>query len=421
MNVRLDLSPLKSSKAYRRLFAAGGIATLGQQATYVATAYQLREVTHSTLAVGSLGLVELLPLLAFGLYGGVIADRFNRRNVTVISQIILLLATVLLTLNALGHHQHAWPIYVLDAFLISAGSVQTPSISALNQSLVTHDQQPAAAVLGSIRMTLAAIVGPAVGGLLCVSFGAAWAFFLNDIALVISIAYLLTLRGLPEQPRSEGSHSVLFKEGISYAKTRPDILGTYCIDLLAMAFAYPVIMLPFVAAQFHSRIALSVLYVALPFGALVATLTSGWTKQIHHHGRAVVYAAALWGAGVAVFGYFSNLWIVFLGLAFAGGADAMSAVFRQTMWNQSIPPEVRGRMGGIEMISYALGPMAGQFRSGAMATWSTLRFSLTFGGLASTGSIGAVAVALPALWKYDARTNPYVAEVRRIREAEVAE
>jgi hypothetical protein len=154
----------------------------------------------------------------------------------------------------------------------------------------------------------------------------------------------------------------------------------------------------------------------LPGGALLATLASKWTLRVHRLGRGLVFAAAGWGIGIAIFGYSSTLWIVFLGLAGAGGADAYSGAFRQTIWNQSIPPSVRGRMGGLEMISYALGPMAGQFRAGAMAAWTSLRFSLTFGGLACTGSIGAVAAGLPSLWRFDSRSDPHVAEVRELRE-----
>jgi MFS family permease len=184
-----------------------------------------------------------------------------------------------------------------------------------------------------------------------------------------------------------------------------------------MVFAFPVVMLPFVAARFHDSYALSILYCGLPAGALLAGLTSRWTRRIHRYGRAIVAAAAVWGLGIALFGFSSSLWIVVFGLAVGGGADAVSGIFRNTMWNESIPPDVRGRMAGIEMISYSVGPTAGQFRAGVMAAWTTLRFSLTFGGLACTGSVGVVAAALPSLWRFDARSDVHVAAVRALREA----
>jgi len=229
---------------------------------------------------------------------------------------------------------------------------------------------------------------------------------------------LSSLRATATNARLDDGDVAAMRTGVRYALSRPDIIGTYIIDLHAMILAFPVVMVPFVAARFHDTYALSLLYCGLPAGALVASLTSGWSRRIHRYGRAIVVAAALWGLGIVLFGYSSSLWLVLLGLAIGGAADAISGIFRTTMWNESIPPEMRGRMAGIEMISYSLGPTAGQFRAGVMAAWTTLRFSLTFGGLACTGSVGAVAVALPALWRFDARSDVHVAEVRALRSGE---
>ena len=229
------------------------------------------------------------------------------------------------------------------------------------------------------------------------------------------------LSGLARQlapTSSDESDRAALRAGVAFLRARPDIVGTYVIDLLAMTFAFPVAMLPFVAARFPESYALSLLYCGLPAGALVFTLVSGWTRHVHHYGRAVVASAALWGLGIALFGFSTSLWLVLAGLAVAGGADSLSGIFRSTMWNESIPPEVRGRMAGMEMISYSLGPTAGQFRAGVMAAWTSLRFSLTVGGLACTGSVGVVAAALPSLWKFDARHDVNVARVRELRAAE---
>ncbi|MDE3065671.1 MAG: MFS transporter, partial [Acidobacteriota bacterium] len=207
------------------------------------------------------------------------------------------------------------------------------------------------------------------------------------------------------------------RRGLRYARTRPDLLGTYVVDLLAMAWAYPVVMLPFVAERYHETYALSVLYLGLPVGALLATLTSAWTRRVHRYGRAVAAAAALWGLGIALFGYATSLWLAVLGLMIGGGADAVSGVFRQTMWNESISPDMRGRMAGVELISYSVGPTAGQFRAGVTAAWTTMRFSLTLGGLGCAGSVLAVTAALKSMWRFDARTDPHVASVRASRAA----
>jgi MFS family permease len=415
--IGVDLTPLRVSKQYRRLYIAGFVTALGSQATYVAVPFQLRLLTHSTLDVGSLGLAELMPLIVFGLYGGVLADRLNRRRLIISMEQVLMVSTAVLFVNALLPHPQAWILYV-DAFVAAgAGSLQRPSIEAMNQMFVPHDLQRAASTLANIRSTTASIIGPALGGFAAVEFGAGSVYLANLVTFSLSLILLYTLRATAASVPAEGDVAAL-RSGIRYVMSRPDIVGTYVIDLLAMILAFPVVMLPFVAARFHETYALPLLYCGIPAGALVATLTSGWSRAVHRYGRAIVVAAALWGLGIALFGYSSTLWLVFLGLAVGGGADAISGIFRTTMWNESIPPEMRGRMAGIEMISYSLGPTAGQFRAGVMAAWTTLRFSLTFGGLACTGSVGAVALALPRLWSFDSRTDPHVAEVREMRSGE---
>jgi MFS family permease len=414
-HIGVDLTPLRISREYRQLYIAGFITAMGSQATYVTIPFQLKQLTHSPFDVGALGLFELVPLIVFGLYGGVLADRMNRRTLIIIMEALLMIATSVVLVNALLPHPQVWILYADAVVAAAVSSLQRPSIEALNQTFVPHEMQRAASTLANIRYTTASIIGPALGGLVAVGAGPGFVYGANLVTFAISL-YLLS--GLARQlsPAShDDSDSVAMKAGVSFLRSRPDIVGTYVIDLLAMTFAFPVAMLPFVAARFHSTYALSLLYCGLPAGALVFTLVSGWTRRVHHYGRAVVASAALWGLGIAVFGYSSSLWLGLVGLAIAGGADSLSGIFRSTMWNESIPPDIRGRMAGMEMISYSLGPTAGQFRAGVMAAWTSLRFSLTFGGLACSGSVGVVGAALPSLWRFDARSDLNVAAVRELR------
>lgn len=414
----LDLSPLRVSRQYRLLYIAGFITTLGSQATYVTVPFQLKALTNSPLAVGSLGLFELVPLIVFGLYGGVLADRLNRRRLIITTEQALMMSTAVLLVNATLSHPQAWILYADAVVVAGVSSLQRPSIEALNQGYVPHELQRAASALANLRWTSASIIGPALGGLAAVVVGPAAVYGANLVTFTLSLVLLFALQPTASSRESSSGDGAALALGLRYAQSRPDLLGTYIIDLLAMVLAFPVVMLPFVAERFHETYALGLLYCGLPFGALVATLSSSWTRGVHHYGRAIVVAAAVWGLGIALFGYASTLWLVMLGLAIGGGADAVSGIFRSTMWNESIPPDVRGRMAGIEVISYSLGPTAGQFRAGVMAAWTTLRFSLTFGGLACTGSVGVVAAALPRLWAFDARTDDYVAQVRAIRARE---
>ncbi len=418
--IGVDFSPLRVSKQYRRLFLAGAVTSLGTQATYVTVPYQLKQLTHSPLQVGALGLAELLPLIVCGLYGGILADRMNRRTLIISMEASLMVVTGLILLNAVQPHPFVWVLYAAAFVSAAVASLQNPSVAALNQSLVPHDLQRASATLQMISRTISSIIGPALGGLVAVAVGPRYVYGANLVTFTVS---LFVLSGLAHQlppVSTEESDRAALRAGVSFLKSRPDIVGTYIIDLVAMTFAFPVAMLPFVAARFHETYALSLLYCGLPVGALLATVTSSWTHRIHHYGRAIGAAAAAWGLGIALFGYSSSLWWVLIGLAVAGGADALSGVFRSTMWNESIRPDMRGRMAGMEMISYSLGPTAGQFRAGVMAAWTSLRFSLTVGGLACSGAVGVVATALPSLWRFDARSDVHVREVRALREAEAS-
>ena len=418
--IGVDFSPLRVSKQYRRLFLAGAVTSLGTQATYVTVPYQLKQLTQSPLQVGALGLAELLPLIVCGLYGGILADRMNRRTLIISMEASLMVVTGLILLNAVQPHPFVWVLYAAAFVSAAVASLQNPSVAALNQSLVPHDLQRASATLQMISRTISSIIGPALGGLVAVAVGPRYVYGANLVTFTVS---LFVLSGLAHQlppVSTEESDRAALRAGVSFLKSRPDIVGTYIIDLVAMTFAFPVAMLPFVAARFHETYALSLLYCGLPVGALLATVTSSWTHRIHHYGRAIGAAAAAWGLGIALFGYSSSLWWVLIGLAVAGGADALSGVFRSTMWNESIRPDMRGRMAGMEMISYSLGPTAGQFRAGVMAAWTSLRFSLTVGGLACSGAVGVVATALPSLWRFDARSDVHVREVRALREAEAS-
>jgi len=381
----LDLAPLRVSATYRRLYAAGFVTNIGSQATYVTVAFQLKQLTNSALAVGIIGLVELAPLIIFGLYGGVIADHFNRRTIVIASEFGLMCAAIALIINASVAHPSALMLYIVVAFAAVGDGLQRPSLDALNQELVPHEMQRQASALGMFRWTFGAIVGPAIGGFVAVSYGCRVVYIADVITFAVSLAFLL---------------------------------GTYLVDLAAMMLAYPMFMLPFVADHFHQTYALAALYAAMPLGALVASLTSKWTVRVHHYGRAVALAAALWGVGIALFGWTSSLLVAVVGLFWAGAADSISAMFRGTMWNQSIPPDVRGRMASIEMLSYSIGPRVGQFRSGAMTAAFGLRTSLALGGLACAGVCAALPVVLPELWKFDVRSNADVANVSSIRAQE---
>jgi len=409
------LAPLRASRAFRRLFAFSSVSALAAEAAYVALMFQLAKLTHSPLAVGALGAVELVPIVIFGLYGGVIADHWDRRRVLITTETLSALFIGLLAWNASLTHPHLALLYVLAGALAAASGVQRPSYTAMFQHSVPHAQQRQAATLEMVQGTGAALLGPVLGGVGAVLLGPWVVFAVAAACVVVTIPLLMALPPAPPTNESEGiAWDSLFAGG-RYALSRRDVLGTYVIDLVAMIFAFPVSLLPFVAAEYHASYALGALYCALPAGALIVALTERWTKKVAHYGRAVVAAAVVWGLGIVGFGCSHVLVVAWIFLAVAGGADAVSGIFRTTMWNESIPPDVRGRMAGIELLSYSVGPTSGQVRAGALAAATTVRTSLVLGGAVCAAGCAVLPAALRATWRFDARTDEHVAEVARLR------
>jgi MFS family permease len=206
----------------------------------------------------------------------------------------------------------------------------------------------------------------------------------------------------PADAASPSLRSVI--DGLRYAGSRPELIGTYVVDMNAMFFGMPLAVFPALATRLGDPAVVGLLYAAPAAGAVVASLTSGWSARVHRHGRAIVYAAIAWGVAIACFGLSSALWLALLFLAAAGAADEISGLFRGVIWNETIPDALRGRLAGVEMLSWASGPTLGTAEAGAAASLVGLRASVVAGGVLCAAGSGAITAALPAFWRYDART-----------------
>ena len=414
--LRVDITPLRESRDFRLLFWAGTVFYLGGMVSYVALPYQLYTLTGSNFAVGALGIVELVPLVVFGLYGGALADHVDRRRMLVATGAAQVLLTALLALNAFLADPQVWVIYVLGALLAVSQSLQRPSKEALEPRTVKHDQIMAASALSSLGIQVGLLAGPAVGGVLLAAYGAAWCYVVDVAGLLVATALFAALRPYPVTDRSNPPSLRGIQEGISYAFRRRDLLGTYVVDIVAMLMAMPTVLFPALAADvFHRPEVLGLLYSAGTVGSLLATVSSGWTKHVHHHGRAVVVAAACWGAAIALAGISPSVWLMLVFLVLAGGADMISGIFRSTVWNQTIPDSMRGRLAGIEMLSYSIGPLGGQARAGLVADAWSVRASITSGGILCVAGVVTVAVWLRDFWAYDERTDEHATRERELR------
>lgn len=414
-----DLGPLRDSRDFRLLTASGVVTMFGTFVTMVAVPYQMKELTGSYVAVGLVSLAEFVPMVVCGLWGGAIADAADRRKVILLSEIGLTLTSAMLMVNAMLPDPQIWVLYVVGALATGIASLQRPSLESLIPQVVRHDQLNAAAVLASIRWNFGAIVAPALGGLLVASAGTAVAYGLDTTSFVLSL--LLLWRTTARPPAEDAAPASLrsLVEGMRYAAGRGDLLGTYLVDIAAMVFAMSTALFPFLADQLGAPQALGLLYSAGAVGGLVASLTGGWTSRVHRHGLGVIAAAALWGVAVGLAALMPSIWGMFACLAVAGAADMISGIFRMTMWNQTIPNELRGRLAGIELLSYASGPMLGNTRAGLMAQWGGSRFSLGVGGLLCVASVAVLSVALPGFRRYDARTDVHARAERARRTDQV--
>lgn len=419
--LRLDITPLRASRDFRRLFAAGVVTYLGTMFTFVAIPLQAQQLTGSFIVVGALGLVEVIPLIVFGLWGGALADHVDRRVMILGTEATNCLCALLLLGNAMLPEPHVWVLFVVGALFSVSDSLQRPSLEALVPQTVEHAHLAGAAALMSLRWSVGFIIGTSVAGLLASYFGVGVAYAIDAVSYVISFAILAGLKSRGRVSQEDGVPGIAaITEGLRYAWGRKDLLGTYAVDTLAMVLAFPWAVFPFVAEAFDAPWALGLLYAASAIGATIASLTSGWTSRVHRHGRAIVVAASLYGLAIAGFGLSPTLWLALLFLVVAGATDMVSGLFRSLVWNQSIPDDLRGRLAGIELLSYAIGPQLGNARVSFGAQWRGLSASIAVGGFACAAGVVALAFALPTMWKYDVRTSPDVDAVRRQRTDESA-
>ncbi len=417
--MRMDVTPLRGSRDFRLLFTAGSVFYLGSMVAYVAVPFAIYDLTGSNFLVGLVGLVELGPLIVFGLYGGALADHVDRRRLLVATGAAQLALMAAFAVNAFADEPRVWVIFVLAGVYAAVSSLQRPSREALEPRTVPHDQIAAANALSSFAMQFGVLLGPLIGGLLVAYAGVAWCFLVGMVGYGIATLLYAAMRSYPHDgettpPSLRGIH-----EGLTYALGRRDLLGTYVVDIAAMMLAIPVVLFPALAHEvFTHPELLGLLYSAETVGALVATVLSGWVGRVHHHGRAIVIAASLYGACIALAGLMPSIWLACAFLALSGAADMVSAVFRSTVWNQTIPDTMRGRLAGIEMLSYSVGPMVGEARAGFVADAWSVRGSIVSGGAACVGGVLLTAAALRDFWSYDARTDPYAVAERARRAGE---
>jgi MFS family permease len=402
----LDVGPLRRHRDFRLLWIGQGVSFLGSMVTYVALPYQAYQLTHSSLVVGLLGLADLAPLLIAALAGGALADALDRRLMVRLTEGGLAVCSALLAANALLDHPAVWALFVVSPAMAALDGLQRPSLDALAPRLVERDELMAAGALTTLRMTVGMVAGPALGGILISSVGLAETYLFDVVTFAGSLGALAMMRAVPPPPEAEPPSLRRVIDGWNYARSRPELVGTYVVDIVAMFFGMPNALFPAVAESLGGAKELGLLFAAPAVGALAATATSGWTRHVHRHGAAVCLAAVGWGIGIVVFGVATALPLALAGLFVAGFADTVSGLFRSVIWNRTIPDHLRGRLAGIEQVSYSTGPLLGDVEAGVVASLAGVRASIISGGVLCVAGVGITVAALPAFWHYRDRGDP---------------
>lgn len=407
--VLTDTRPLQVSADFRRLWFGNTVAQLGQQMAAVTIAIQVYAISGSTFAVGLVGLFALVPLIAFGLYGGAFADALDRRRLALFASLGLWALSVVLVAQAAMDVGSVLLLYVVVAVQSAFYAVNQPTRAAILPRLVGADLLPAANALNMASFNLGFTLGPLLGALAIGAGGYTFAYAIDAVTFTAAVYALLRLPPIPPEPRPgdaparPGLRSVV--EGLRFLRGARNIRMTFIVDLCAMVLAQPRALFPAVAGSFFGGGVRTVglLQAAPAIGSLIAFAFSGWVGKVRLQGRAIVVCVLVYGAAVAAFGFARALWLGVLFLAVSGAADMVSAAYRSTMLQTAAPDNLRGRLQGVFTVVVAGGPRMGDFVAGSMAALTTPTIALALGGIACmAGVVVAASIERPFL-RYDSR------------------
>jgi len=404
--IALDVSPLRASRDFRRLWLGLLASQFGSQFTIVATYVQVFRLTGSTAAVGFIGLVGFLGLVVGTLAGSTFLDAFDRRKILICAQLGYLASSGLLFFGALSGDPPLALIYVAVAGIAATSAVDSPTRSAMTPRLLGRELLPAAAALNQIVWNGAGLIGPALAGVVVGKLGFPWAYGIDLISIGLLLLASISIRPMPpaeDERASVGWRAV--REGFAFLKGRQVLQSTFVIDIIAMVFGMPRALFPvLITMQFHeSPTVVGLLFAAPAVGAFVGAATTGWVGRIRHQGLAVIWAVVVWGAGIAAFGLAGeHLWLALFFLAVAGAADVISAIFRNTILQVTVPENLRGRLFGIHILVVTGGPRLGDLEAGLVAAAFSPMASVVSGGLLCIAGAGLVAWRVPAFRRYHA-------------------
>jgi MFS family permease len=400
----VDLEPVRRDRDFRLLWLGQMVNSLGRQVTVITLPFELWQLTHSSLSIGLLALVQLVPILVFSLGGGAIADAVDRRRLLIVTQLLLAATSLVLVVLAMQPSPPVWALYAVAFVAAGVGAVDGPARSAAIPRLVPRERLPAAIAVNWLSGQTVAVAGPVFAGVIIAVSGVATAFAFDVATFTASLVALLMIAPIPPHPDARRPSLRSIAEGLRFARDRRIIMATLAIDLDAMVFGMPSSLFPQLALTVFNTGAAGygLLNAAPAIGAFVGAALSGWVGRVRRPGRGVVAAVAGWGAAILAFGLLTAVFPLALAcLAFAGGADVVSAVLRNSIVQLATPDQLRGRLSSIYMLVVTSGPRVGDAEAAAVAAVAGPQFSVVSGGVMCLLGLIAVVRFFPQLMAYE--------------------
>jgi MFS family permease len=409
----IDVTALRTSAAFRRMFGAQLISSIGTQVTLVALFFQVHELTGSTFMVGLLGVAMVIPTVTLSLVGGAIADSMDRRTLLVVVQVVMALTSGTLAWLATLDDPPLIALYLLAAATSAFAAIDGPTRTAVIPMLVDAATLRSAVQLREVLTQSGRTFGPLVGGALIATVGLPAAYAVDTASFVFAFFMFLGLPALVPETRRRFELSSI-TEGLRFVGARPVLAATFYADLIAMILGQQRALFPAYATDVFGggAFVFSLLVAAPSAGAMVGTLFLGLFRNVQREGRAVLIAVAAWGACITLFGLSPWLWMALAFLALAGFADMVSAVFRQTILLSIVPDELRGRMGAVHIMVVTGGPPIGDFVSGSLGEAIGLRQTSVLSGLGVVAGVIGLGARIPAFrtWRDPARIAAIAAD-----------
>jgi len=400
VSLLIDTTPLRVSHDFRRLWIGQAVSFVGSTITTAALPYQVFHATGSTLAVGLLGVAQLVPLLACSLLGGALADGLDKRRLLLAVTAAQMACSGALALNASLPHPQIWLMFVLGAVASGVFAFSFPVLRSLLPLLLDEELRPAGYALQSTYGSFGMMAGPALAGVIIGALGLGAAYGIDTASYVVALVLFATIAPAPPVSADRASRSSI-AEGLRFLRGRPVIMSVFGIDLLAMVFGMPRALFPALAERLGGGPATyGLLLSSVAAGAFLASVTSGWTGRVARHGRAVVLSVGAWGLAIALAGLVHMTAVVMVLFAVAGGADMISAVYRSTIAANVTPDDMRGRVSGVEIAVYAGGPVLGDVEAGVVGGLLGVPFAIVSGGVACMVAALAFATRVPSFYGY---------------------